>query len=177
MTVRFAPAFIPPAMAKSRSFSDLLVSDKRYKREAYAFLFEALRYAHETLGFGTETPSEGAAPSEGAETAAAETSEPAEASEAAGKEGATEGQRHLTGRELCEAIRRLALDQFGYMAKTVLNSWGVHNTGDFGNMVFNLIDIGEMSKTKHDRREDFDDVFDFETELRQEFRIEPPTGK
>src|SRR5256885_711525 len=102
MTVRFAPALIPPAMAKSRSFTDLLVSDKRYKREAYAFLFEALRYAHETLGFGTETPSEGA------EASAAETSE-AESSEAAGKEGTTEGQRHLTGRELCEAVRRLAL--------------------------------------------------------------------
>jgi uncharacterized repeat protein (TIGR04138 family) len=63
------------------------------------------------------------------------------------------------------------------MAMTVLHSWGVHRTGDFGNIVFNLIDIGEMSKTKHDRREDFDDVYDFETELRQEFRIEPPAGK
>ena len=89
----------------------------------------------------------------------------------------TEGQRHLTGRELCESIRRLALEQFGYMAKTVLNSWGVHKTGDFGEIVFNLIEIGEMSKTKHDRREDFDDVFDFETGLVQEFRIEPPAAK
>ena len=158
MTVRFVPvhAPTPPAMAKSRSFTDLLASDKRYKREAYAFVFESLRFAHESLGYGTETPSDAVEP--------------------AAKEGA-EGQRHLTGRELCEAIRRLSLDQFGYMAKTVLNSWGVHKTGDFGNIVFNLIDIGEMSKTKHDRREDFDDVYDFETELRQEFRIEPPTGK
>jgi uncharacterized repeat protein (TIGR04138 family) len=144
-------------MSKSRSFAELLAADKRYKREAYAFVFEALRFAHEQLGLGTETPSEEV------ETPPAEES--------------TEGRRHLTGRELCEAIRKLALDQFGYMAKTVLNSWGVHKTGDFGNIVFNLIDIGEMSKTKHDRREDFDDVFDFETELRQEFRIEPPAGK
>lgn len=144
-------------MSKSTAFAELLAADKRYKREAYAFVFEALRYAHEQMGLGAETPSE-----------EVETPPP---------EGSTEGQRHLTGRELCEAIRRLALEQFGYMAMTVLNSWGVHKTGDFGNIVFNLIDIGEMSKTKHDRREDFDDVFDFETELRQEFRIEPPAGK
>lgn len=145
------------AMSKPRNFADLIAADRRYKREAYAFVFEALRYAHEKLGFGTETPVEAAGD--------------------AASEEASSGQRHLTGRELCEAIRRFALEQFGYMAKTVLNSWGVRETGDFGNIVFNLIDIGEMSKTKQDRREDFDDVFDFETELRQEFRIEPPAVK
>jgi uncharacterized repeat protein (TIGR04138 family) len=144
-------------MSKPQTFAELLIADKRYKREAYAFVFDALRFAHEKLGFGAETPSE-------------EIETPA-------KDASTEGRHHLTGRELCEAIRRLALDQFGYMAKTVLNSWGVHKTGDFGSIVFNLIDIGEMSKTKQDRPEDFDDVFDFETELRQEFRIEPPAGK
>jgi uncharacterized repeat protein (TIGR04138 family) len=150
------PSF-PPDMSKSRSFNDLIAADRRYKREAYAFVFESLRFAHEKLGFGAETP--------------------VEVIETPHGEDPAEGQRHLTGRELCEAIRRLALEQFGYMAKTVLNNWGVHRTGDFGNIVFNLIDIGEMSKTKHDRREDFDDVFDFETELRQEFRIEPTSPK
>lgn len=140
-------------MAKPKNIVELLAADKRYRREAYAFVFEALRYAHDQLGLGTPTPAEAL------ETPTAE---------------AADAQRHLTGRELCEAIRKLALDQFGYMAKTVLNSWGVHKTGDFGEIVFNLIDIGEMSKTKHDRREDFDDVFDFETGLVQEFRIEPP---
>ena len=60
------------------------------------------------------------------------------------------------------------------MAKCVLNSWGVHRTGDFGNIVFNLIDIKQMKKTKHDRREDFDDVFDFDLGLVQEFRITVP---
>jgi len=144
-------------MSKSRSFAELLAADKRYQREAYAFVFEALRYAHDTMHLGSETP--------------------AEAVEATQPDAVSEGQRHLTGRELCEAIRRLAHEQFGYMAKTVFNSWGVQRTGDFGSIVFNLIDIGEMSKTKHDRREDFEDVFDFETGLRQEFRIEPPAGK
>jgi uncharacterized repeat protein (TIGR04138 family) len=144
-------------MSKQRSFYELLANDKRYKREAYQFVFEALRYAHEKLGLGSETPVESIVSQSSEET--------------------TEAQRHLTGRELCEAIRRFALEQFGYMANTVLNSWGVHNTGDFGNIVFNLIDIGEMSKTKQDRREDFDNVFDFETDLRQEFRIDSPPAK
>ncbi len=34
--------------------------------------------------------------------------------------------------------------------------------------------LGEMSKTKHDRREDFDDVFDFDTALRRDYVIDPP---
>ena len=56
-------------------------------------------------------------------------------------------QHHVTGQELCEAIRRYALDQYGYMAKLVLNNWGIRSTGDFGEIVFNLIRIGRMRKT------------------------------
>ena len=59
------------------------------------------------------------------------------------------------------------------MAKTVLNNWGIRSTGDIGEIVFNLIRIGQMRKTATDRREDFDDVFDFDTALRKEFRIAP----
>ena len=70
----------------------------------------------------------------------------------------SECERHVSGQELCEAIRLYALDQFGYMAKCVLNNWGVHSTSDFGAIVFNMIEIGQMRKTEHDRREDFDDV-------------------
>jgi uncharacterized repeat protein (TIGR04138 family) len=79
-------------------------------------------------------------------------------------------QRHVTGQELCEAIRRYALDQYGMMALTVLNSWGIRSTGDFGEIVFNLIRIGRMRKTKHDRREDFENVYDFATAF-QEYKI------
>ena len=38
-------------------------------------------------------------------------------------------------------------------------------------MVFNLIRIGQMRKTAHDRRQDFDDVYDFNTAFRQGFRF------
>ncbi len=83
-------------------------------------------------------------------------------------------EQHVSGQQLCEAIRRYALDQFGFMAKCVLNSWGVHKSGDFGNIVFNLIQVEQMKKTSRDRREDFEDVFDFDTGLAQSFKITLP---
>jgi uncharacterized repeat protein (TIGR04138 family) len=138
----------------SHPIAKLLQDDRRYKIDAYAFVFEALNFAHTKLGLGTER-------------------EP-EFEEPESEETPREIERHLTGQQLCEAIRRYALDQYGYMAKCVLNSWGVSNTGDFGEIVFNLINIGQMRKTPEDRREDFDDVFDFETGLRQSFKIAPP---
>jgi uncharacterized repeat protein (TIGR04138 family) len=60
------------------------------------------------------------------------------------------------------------------MARVVLKSWGVRKTSDFGDIVFNLIEIGQMRKTNEDRREDFDDVFDFETGLERSFKIAQP---
>jgi len=69
---------------------------------------------------------------------------------------------HLTGRELLEGIRKFALEQYGPMAKVVLAHWGITKTGDFGNIVFNMIDKKLLSKTETDSIEDFKDVFDFE---------------
>jgi uncharacterized repeat protein (TIGR04138 family) len=42
----------------------------------------------------------------------------------------------------------------------VLATWGIRATDDFGEIVFNMIDIGQMRKTKADRREDFHRVYD-----------------
>ena len=143
----------------------LLKKDRRYKFDAYVFVFEALAYAHDVLGMGSEEASE-----EEAELKPAE-QRPGKSGEKAGPE------RHLTGQQLCEAIRLYALDQYGYLAKCVLNSWGLHKTSDFGEIVFNLIRIRQMRKTKQDRREDFDNVFDFETGLQQSFKIAPPESR
>ena len=60
------------------------------------------------------------------------------------------------------------------MAKDVLASWGIHATGDFGEIVFNLIRIGQMRKTAEDSREDFENVYDFETAFRRGFKITRP---
>ena len=70
--------------------------------------------------------------------------------------------RHVTGRELLEGLRVYALDQYGPLAKTVLNAWGIHKCPDFGDIVFNLIEYNIFSKTDNDRREDFADLYSFE---------------
>ena len=79
--------------------------------------------------------------------------------------------RHISGQELCVALKHLAHQQYGLMAKLVLASCGIHATSDFGEIVYNLIRIGKMSKSDHDRREDFDDVYDFERALVREYCI------
>lgn len=71
-------------------------------------------------------------------------------------------ERHVTGRELLEAARELALLRCGPLAKMVFHSWNVRRTEDFGQLVFNLVDAGLMSKTATDSKDDFKDGFDFE---------------
>jgi uncharacterized repeat protein (TIGR04138 family) len=129
----------------------LLKEDRRYKFEAYALVFESLNFAHKSLGMGTDRPAESAE-----------------------EEQEGQSERHLTGQQLCEAIRQYAVDQYGLMAETVLKNWGVTSTSDFGEIVFNLIRIGQMRKTKDDQRQDFDDVYDFSDAFRRDFKSPVP---
>jgi uncharacterized repeat protein (TIGR04138 family) len=71
------------------------------------------------------------------------------------------GRKHLTGPELLEGMRRLALETFGLMARSVLERWGVRRTDDFGEIVFHLISVDLLQKTADDRKEDFSGVYDF----------------
>lgn len=71
------------------------------------------------------------------------------------------GARHVTGAEILESIRLLALEQFGYLARSVLSEWGITRTDDFGAVVFNLIEADLLQKTANDRREDFEGLFNF----------------
>ncbi len=131
----------------------LLDRDQRYRFEAYVFIFEALRFAQDRLEMGEPCRSIDSLPS------------PADEFE----EDAI--QKHVSGQDLCEAIRHYALDQYGLVAQNVLAHWGIRSTGDIGEIVFNLIDIGKMKKTENDHREDFENVYDFDEALRQGFRI------
>ena len=69
--------------------------------------------------------------------------------------------RHITGQELLEGIRQFALAQFGPMAVTVFAEWGVHNSRDFGEIVFNMVEIELLAKTENDNRDDFNQGYDF----------------
>ena len=77
--------------------------------------------------------------------------------------------RHISGQELLGGIRDLALAQFGPMAMTVLEEWGVHNCQDFGEIVFNMVDIGLLAKTEKDTRADFAGGYDFAEAFRRPF--------
>jgi uncharacterized repeat protein (TIGR04138 family) len=70
--------------------------------------------------------------------------------------------RHVTGPELLGGVRQYALKEFGPLAITVFDNWGIHSCEDIGNMVFNLIGAGIFGKTEEDSIEDFKNVFDFE---------------
>lgn len=77
--------------------------------------------------------------------------------------------RHVTGQELLTGIREFALGQFGPMAMMVLEEWGVHTCQDFGEIVFNMVEVGLLAKTEQDSREDFKDGYDFEAAFRRPF--------
>ena len=64
-----------------------------------------------------------------------------------------------------KGISEYGLSQFGPMTQTVFEHWGVNNTKDFGQIVFNLVEADLMSKTEDDFIEDFFDVYDFTTEF------------
>jgi uncharacterized repeat protein (TIGR04138 family) len=74
----------------------------------------------------------------------------------------TQKSQHVSGAELLHGIRAYALEQFGPLAKTVLNTWGIRRCSDFGDIVFNLIEYNVFSKTESDRREDFTDLYEFD---------------
>jgi uncharacterized repeat protein (TIGR04138 family) len=78
--------------------------------------------------------------------------------------------RHVTGQELLGGIRQWALQQFGPMAATVLEEWGVKNCRDFGEIVFNMVEIGLLAKTEKDSRDDFQNGYDFDEAFRKPFR-------
>jgi uncharacterized repeat protein (TIGR04138 family) len=116
--------------------------DPRYAYEAYEFVFAALSHTQKRLG---RTPGDADVPGP---------------------------QHHVSGRELVYGIRDLALREFGLMARIVFRLWGIKCTGDFGEIVFNLVAENLMSKTDQDRRSDFQDLFDLDQALVQEFHLE-----
>jgi uncharacterized repeat protein (TIGR04138 family) len=77
--------------------------------------------------------------------------------------------RHITGLELLDGIRQFALQQFGPMAATVFEEWGVKNCRDFGDIVFNMVEISLLAKTEKDTRDDFQNGYDFTDAFRKPF--------
>jgi uncharacterized repeat protein (TIGR04138 family) len=77
--------------------------------------------------------------------------------------------RHVTGQELLDGLRQYALQQFGPMAVTVFEEWGIRNCKDFGEIVFNMVEIGLLARTEKDSRDDFQSGYDFTDAFRKPF--------
>ena len=119
---------------------DLIATrDNRYRKDAYAFVREALDHTQRTIGKPKK-----------------------------------DEIRHVSGRELLGGMREYALQQYGPMATTVLEEWGVRRCEDFGELVFNMVESGLLAKTDKDSREDFKNGYSFEEAFRQPFL---PAGK
>lgn len=70
--------------------------------------------------------------------------------------------KHVKGEELLKGMREYLLHKYGPMTMTVLEYWGIKNTEDFGNIVFNLVENHVLSKTEDDNIEAFRNGYNFE---------------
>uniref|UniRef100_A0A7V0Z776 Uncharacterized protein n=1 Tax=candidate division WOR-3 bacterium TaxID=2052148 RepID=A0A7V0Z776_UNCW3 len=81
-------------------------------------------------------------------------------------------EKHISGKQLLEGIKELGLKRFGLLTKMVFEHWGVKKTIDFGNIVFNMVNEGLLTKTEEDKIEDFKDVYDFEEVFVKNYKLE-----
>ncbi len=130
-------------MSLRDELAGVLSRDPRYSIHAYAFMFEALEYT-KNLKKRAQVRSRG-------------------------RGSRASKTRHVTGRELCEGARLLALSHYGLLALVVLNQWGIRATSDLGEIVYNLIQSGDLEQSSDDSRADFDQVYDFEAAFRRDF--------
>ena len=122
----------------------IVAKDPRYPRDAYLFLREALDHTQKIIG---KTPKD----------------------DAPRKPAKDDAPRHVSGQQLLEGIRDFALQEFGPMAATVLNEWGIKRCEDFGELVFNMVENSLLAKTDSDTREDFKGGYDFDTAFREPY--------
>jgi uncharacterized repeat protein (TIGR04138 family) len=116
--------------------------DRRYAYEAYEFIFEALSHTQKHVG---RSPAEDETPGQ---------------------------HHHVSGREILEGAVDLARQEYGFLARTVFQQWGIRRTGDLGEIVFNLIESSLLSKNESDSRADFEDVFDLDRAMTEGYSIQ-----
>lgn len=148
-----------PLVDPKHPMFQLLQRDRRYGLDAYLFVLESLNFAQESLGMGQDPAGEELESPQTTVGRPVDGAEPPRRRQERGRK--RRGERHVSGQQLCEAVRLYGLQQYGFLAPIVLASWGVRSTADVGEIVFNMIDIGQMRKTRSDKREDFRGVYDF----------------
>jgi uncharacterized repeat protein (TIGR04138 family) len=130
-----------------QALEQIRARDPRYARDAYLFVREALDHTQKRA-LKSLRESRGSRETKSAEELPV---------------------RHVSGEELLEGIRVYALDQFGPMVPTVFEEWGIHACADFGEIVFNMVEIGLLAKTEQDSRDDFKNGYTFDDAFRKPF--------
>ncbi|HZV33499.1 MAG TPA: Minf_1886 family protein [Verrucomicrobiae bacterium] len=143
------------AASFEEALDQVLAKDRRYHRDAYLFLREALDYTRKMLDRDAKAEKSG--------------------------RRAILREQHVSGQQLLEGIRELALEMFGPMVITVFEEWGVRSCQDFGEMVFILVENQLLKKTDKDSRADFENGYDFKDAFRKPFlpsaKVEVATEK
>jgi uncharacterized repeat protein (TIGR04138 family) len=120
-----------------KNLEEVVRADGRYPLEAFAFLHDGLaRAVRQVYGEGADEPD--------------------------AEQPGPQPTHHVSGQQLCQALRDEAVERWGLLARTVLARWNIHASIDFGHMVYLLVDSGHMRKTESDTIEDFRDVYDFD---------------
>ena len=82
---------------------------------------------------------------------------------------ALDERRHISALELVRGLCAFARDRFGLMAYDVLVNWGIHSSSDVGEVVFQLVDAGILSRREDDARADFDEAVDLRQALEENY--------
>lgn len=91
-----------------------------------------------------------------------------------GRKDLPDQERHVSGRELLDGIRKFALRCFGPLARIVLNRWGIRRTEDLGDIVFKLVEVKLLLDRPSDSRDDFSNGFDFHVTFEKTYAVELP---
>jgi uncharacterized repeat protein (TIGR04138 family) len=129
--------------AYQERLAEIAEHDPRYSYEAYEFVFDALEFTQKMLKRVPPDNEQNPGP-----------------------------EFHVSGVELLEGIRAMALQEYGRMARILFKLWGIQRTDDFGEIIFILVQNKLMSTTEQDRRDDFHEVYDFNEALVEEFHFE-----
>ena len=86
-----------------------------------------------------------------------------------------DASHHISGQDLCKGLHEVAQDRWGFLARIVLERWGITTTLDFGRIVFAMVEHHFMQKTDRDNLNDFRNVYDFRDAFESNYRISTAT--
>ena len=110
----------------------LAAANRRYDADAYHFVFHALDFVLDREERVLRDRGEVASP-----------------------------DRHVSALQLLSGLRAYAIEQYGPLARLVLERWGIYRTEDFGEIVFDLVEGRLLNKQDCDQKSDFRNGFNF----------------